>query len=94
MSAEDIPDFLNRCITLGKIVGNALGVGCELVVVNTKKATIFDQPDNNMLALVSQEGGEGITFITDQIKKAVEYQDEIKTSNAWGTPFDHNDYKA
>ena len=94
MNAEDIPNFLSRCISLGKIVGNGLAMGCELVMVNTKKATIYDQEDNKTVALVSQDNGEGIVFVTNDMKKAVEFQEEIKRSNNWGTPFDSSDYQA
>lgn len=96
MGADDIEDFINRCIQLGKIVGGALDKDCELILVDPALVDVLEKPRANpkkggskvVTALIEKPEGGGICFLTEKVKEAVQYTSEIKNSNNWGTGVD------
>jgi hypothetical protein len=86
MSANDITDFINRCIVLGKIVGNSLINGGDILAINTDQIQILEQKDNKQVAILGKTND--IKFVTDEIKDVIEFAEDIKETNGWGMPID------
>jgi hypothetical protein len=86
LGCVDIQDFINRCLVIGKMVGNEMTNGSEVLLCNKEKTQFLEKTENNSKTVIVMGNQESILFVTEEMKNLVGFEEKIKYYNNWAMP--------
>lgn len=83
--AESVSALIERLLMLGKIVGDALDTGKELMLVKTALVEIVEKGETSRDKVVALIGKpENLTFVTEELKSLVGFEQTAQATNLFG----------